>query len=193
MPGFDPNFRGYDFNPEKARELLRQSGLPLPLHSVLWHSLNEPYTFQAQGIQADLKRVGIEADLNPVTGAQLTSAMGIRGRVPIGLTGWNVAIPDPVDMLGQQFDGRTVTNAFTWNQAFYQNAELDRLLDEASPQIDLRRRFELYQQAERLIMKDAPCAVLGYINKYALRQRRLKGPLLEPLWVYRFDRVWLDN
>lgn len=193
MPGFNPALRGYEFNPDKARELLRQSGVPLPLQTVLWHSLNEPYPFQAQGIQADLKRVGIELELNPVTDAQLVSAMAIRREVPIGLTGWNVAIPDPVDMLGQQFDGRTITNAFTWNQTFYQNPEVDRLLDEAAPQIDLKRRFEIYQRAEQIIMQDAPYAVLGHMNKYALRQRRLKGPLLEPLWIYRFDRVWIQE
>ena len=34
MPGYNPRLRGYDYNPEKAREILRKSGLPLPLRTV---------------------------------------------------------------------------------------------------------------------------------------------------------------
>jgi ABC-type transport system substrate-binding protein len=193
MPGFNPELRGYDYNPEKARQLLRESGLVLPLHTVLWHGLEEPYQYVAQGVQGDLKHVGIELELKPVTYSQLYSAMAVRHQVPMGVTGWNVAIPDGMDILGQQFDGRTVTNASTWNVSFYQNPEVDKLLDEAAPEIDLKRRFALYQHVEKMIMADAPLALLGHINKYALRQRRLKGPLLEPLWIYRFDRVWIEN
>ena len=111
----------------------------------------------------------------------------------MAVSGWNVAIPDGMDMLGQQFDGRAVTNTSTWNMTFYQNREVDRLLDEAAPEIHLQRRYKLYQRVEELIMQDAPLALLGYMNKYALRQRRLKGPLLEPLWIYRFDRVWIEQ
>jgi peptide/nickel transport system substrate-binding protein/oligopeptide transport system substrate-binding protein len=193
MPGFNPELRGYDYNPEKARQLLRDSGLPLPLRTVLWHGLDEPSRYMAQGVQGDLKQVGIELELKPVTFSQLVSAMEVRGQVPMGFTGWNVAIPDGVDMLGQQFDGRAVTNASTWNVSFYQNPTVDRLLDEAAPEIDLKRRFEIYQRVEQMIMQDAPLALMGHMNKYALRQRRLKGQLLEPLWIYRFDRVWIEK
>ena len=193
LPGFNPELRGYDYNPEKARRLLQKSGLPLPLHTVLWHGLEEPYTYAAEGVQADLKQVGIEVELKPVTYAQLVAAMQVRGHVPMGVSGWNVALPDGMDMLGQQFDGRTVTNASTWNTSFYQNPEVDRLLDEAAPEINLERRYKLYQRVEEMIMQDAPLALLGHMNKYALRQRRVKGPLLEPLWVYRFDRLWIEE
>ena len=193
MPGFNPALVGYEFNPDKARQLLRESGLPLPLHAVLWHGLDEPVRFLAQGVQADLKRVGVEVQLKPVTMAQLIEAMMVRREVPMGISGWFAALPDGADILGQQFDGRTVTNALTWNASFYQNPEVDQLLDEAAPEIDLARRFETYQRAEQIIVRDAPCVFLGHQNKYALRQRRLKGRLLEPLWIYRLDRVWIEE
>ncbi len=193
MPGFNPALKGYDFNPQKARMLLAHSGLKLPLHTVLWHSLDEPMRFLAQGVQEDLRQVGIEVDLKPVTFAQLSSAMEIHREVPMGTTGWTVTIPDPVDMLGTQFDGRTLQAPQTMNLAFYENPRVDRLLDEAAPEIDFKRRFALYQQAERLIVRDAPWVFLGYGTMYALRQRWLKGPLLDPIWTYRFDRVWIDK
>ncbi|HRI16508.1 MAG TPA: hypothetical protein PLX89_26240 [Verrucomicrobiota bacterium] len=108
------------------------------------------------------------------------------------LSGWFVGIPDPVDMLGALFDGRVVTNAATMNLAFDNNPEVTRLLDHAASEINLPQRYAWYQQAEELIVRDAPWAFLGHQSIYALRQPWLKGPLLEPLWCYRFDRVWIE-
>ena len=192
MPGFNPQLRGYDYDPAKARELLARSGLPLPLHTQLWFGLGEENRAQAQGFQWDLHQVGIEVELKAVTGSEMTAAAQTRGRVPLTLTGWFCTLPDPVDILGTQFDGRAVTNVATMNFAFYNNPAVTQLLDEAAPEVDLPKRFALYQQAEALIVRDAPYAFLGHRNMYALRQSRLKGPLLEPMWVYRFDRVWIE-
>ena len=36
--GYNPRLRGYDYNPAKARELLPESGLSLPLRTELWHT-----------------------------------------------------------------------------------------------------------------------------------------------------------
>jgi ABC-type transport system substrate-binding protein len=193
LPGYNPLLRGYDYNPAKARELLRQSGLALPLRTQLWCSTGEDDRVRCEGFQWDLHQVGIEVELKQVTQGELAEAVGTRGRVPMSLGGWVVTIPDPVDMLGTQFDGRAITNTTTMNYAFYNNPEVNRLLDLAAAELDLPKRFALYQQAEELIVRDAPWAFLGHPNLYALRQPWLKGPLLEPLWWYRFDRVWIER
>jgi ABC-type transport system substrate-binding protein len=193
LPGFDPSLKGYDFNPEKARALLAETGLPLPLHTVLWHALDERAQFVAQGVQGDLKRVGIEVDLKPVTFAQLISAMEVRHQVPMGVTAWTVTIPDPSDILGMLCDGRTITNPSTMNLAFYQNPEVDELLDEAAPESDLNRRFALYRRAEQIIVRDAPWVFMAHGALYSLRQRWLKGSWMDPLWMYRLDRLWIEH
>jgi ABC-type transport system substrate-binding protein len=193
LPGFDPALRGYAYDPELARRLLATAGVSLPLHTVLWHAIDEQYRFAAEGVQGDLREVGIMVDLQSVTIPQLIASAETRGKVPMALTAWNVSIPDPVDMLGTQLDGRTLTNSPTLNYAFYRNPEVDHLLDLAAPEVDLPRRFGLYRRAEQLIVEDAPWVFLGHQNLYALRQPWLKGPLIEPLWWYRFDRVWIEH
>lgn len=192
MPGYDPAFRGYDYNPDKACALLRESGLTLPLHTQLWHVPDERETPLALGFQFDLAQVGIEVELKPISFNALVLVTQTRGRVPMFFTGWGSVIPDPVEILGLAFDGRTATEAFTWNFSRYNNPEVVELLDHAAAALEKPKRFDLYRQAQERIVRDAPGAFLGHPNLCALRQPWLKGPLLELLWAYRLDRVWFE-
>ena len=148
---------------------------------------------QAQEIQADLHEVGIELSLRQASISELNDAAEIPGKVQMSLSGWFTGMPDPKDILGSQFDGRTITNAATYNTSFYNNPEVNRLLDEASPTVEPARRVALYRQIEEIIVGDAPCLFLKHPNLCELRQPWLKGPLLEPLWPLRLDRVWIER
>ena len=108
------------------------------------------------------------------------------------MNGWNVSLPDPKDSLGTQFDGRLIDDVSLLNMSFYNNPEVNRLLDEGSAATDLAVRFARYRAAERLILRDAPYAFLGHGRLFALRQAWVKGPVLDSLWWFRFDRVLFD-
>ena len=131
-------------------------------------------------------------ELKAVSNSQLNQAQKTGDRVPMALDGY-FGFPDPVDMLGACFDGRTITNSSAFNFAFYNNPEVNRLLDLAAPEVELAKRYALYQQAEELIVRDAPWVFLGHPNLVVLRQPWIKGPLVEPLWWYRYDRVWIEK
>jgi ABC-type transport system substrate-binding protein len=191
MPGYNPRLRGYDYNPKKAREILRKSGLPLPLRTVLWHEPSR--SDEAQGFQWDLDQVGIKVELKAVSNSQLNQAQMTPDIVPMACSGYFLISPDPVDMLGACFDGRAITNSSASNYSFYNNPEVNRLLGLAAPEVELSKRYALYQQAEELIVRDAPWVFLGHPNLVVLRQPWIKGPLVEPLWWYRFDRVRIEK
>ena len=54
-------------------------------------------------------------------------------------------------------------------------------------------RYALYQQAEEIIVRDAPFIFLGYPKFFALKQPWVKGRLIEPLWPFRLDRIWKEQ
>ena len=193
MPGFNTNLVGYPYNPTRARELLTESDVPLPIKLSFWHSTSQELMTLAQGIQADLNAVGIETELKAVTGGAKYSALSIRKNVQMSLAGWGSLLPDPKDILGVQFDGRTLTNTPTQNVAWYSNSVVDQLLDKAAISANLVERFTLYQKIEEIVVGDAPLLFLGHDHFFALRQPWLKGSLIEPLWCYRFDRVWIER
>ena len=111
----------------------------------------------------------------------------------MGLMGYSTTIPDPSDLLAANFDGRTITNSSAFNFSFYNNPVVNRLLDLAALEMDLPKRYALYQQAEELIVRDAPWVFLGHQNLFALRQPWLKGPIMDAIISYRLDRVWIEE
>ena len=193
MPGCNPRLHGYEYNPDKARQILRESGLALPLRTVLWHNTSDAGRNQAHGFQWDLKQIGIEVEIKEVSGPELVASLSIRGTVPMGLSGGSPYSPDPSDLLAAFFDGRTIKNRSAFNFSFYNNPTVNRLLDLAAPEADLPKRYALYQQAEELIVRDAPWVFLGHRNLFALRQPWLKGPIMDAMSGYRFDRVWIEE
>jgi ABC-type transport system substrate-binding protein len=193
MPGYDPDLRGYDYDLPKARALMAQAKPPTPLRLACWYAVTSPFMAAlAQGVAADLAEIGIELELNGVTQPVLDEATSHRGRVALALNGWNVSLPDPKDCLGTQFDGRLIEDISLLNTSFYNNPEVNRLLDEASASTDLATRFARYRTVERLVLADAPYAFLYHRQLFVLRQPWVKGPLLDPLWWVRFDRVFLN-
>lgn len=42
------------------------------------------------------------------------------------------------------------------NRSFYDNPEVDRLLDEARQEIDEAKRLELYEEVQKVLIEDAP-------------------------------------
>ena len=42
-------------------------------------------------------------------------------------------------------------------------------------------------------MRDAPWVFLGHRNLFALRQPWLKGPIMDAMSGYRFDRIWIEE
>ena len=193
MPGFNPNLVGYPYNPTRARELLAESGVSPPIKVSLWHSTSQEMVTLAQGIQADLQAVGIETELKAVTFGELWHASTIGKKVQMSITAWIALLPDPKEMLGVQFDGRALTNTPTQNVAWYSNSAVDLKLDRAAISVDRSERYRLYREIEELLVNDAPFLFLGHPNQYALRQPWLKGSLIEPLWGYRLDRVWMEK
>ena len=193
MPGFNTNLVGYPYNPTRARELIAASGVSLPIKLSLWHSTLQEEVTLAQGLQADLAAVGIETELHAVTYGEMVNASFTRKKVQMSLMGWIPLLPDPKDMLGVLFDGRSLTNTPTQNLAWYTNAVVDQMLDQAAVSVDRVERSTLYGKIEEIVVEDAPFLFLGCRNFVALRQPWVKGPLLEPLWWYRFDRVWFEQ
>lgn len=191
MPGHDDSIQGYDYNPEKARRLLTQAGIPLPIRMTLWHPNDQRNRMVAEGVQADLHDIQVEVDLRATSFTEMLEVTGRRGRVHMALFLFNPA-PDPRDVIATMFDGAVLHETEPFNVSFYYNPEVSQLIRAAAGLVRNVDRFALLNRAERRVVEDAPWLFLGHANIFLLRQPWLKGPILEPSGVYRLDRAWRE-
>jgi peptide/nickel transport system substrate-binding protein len=107
----------------------------------------------------------------------------LKGNFQLFTLQW-VGISDP-DMLRRVFHSKQMPpNGF--NRGYYDNAEVDRLIDAAmaAPTDEERRTF--YSQAQRVIAEDAPYISLWYKTNVAVSRTNIEGVKLTPSAEFTF-------
>jgi peptide/nickel transport system substrate-binding protein/oligopeptide transport system substrate-binding protein len=87
--------------------------------------------------------------------------------------GWIADYPDPENFLTVLHHSRNVGPA--GNSARYRNPKVDALLDQADAGEVWEERKRLYQEAERLIVEDAPWIYVYYYSANMLFQPSVRG------------------
>jgi oligopeptide transport system substrate-binding protein len=193
MPGFNPNLRGYDYNPTKAKALLREANFkngsrPIPL---LYPTTEQWYAKAAQSIKADLKSVGMEVDLIPLRYSDLRAKAGTRGAQGsrMAIMGWLQDYPDPSNFFDPLFATRSIQKVSSLNRSFYSNPKIDSLLESGLRETVPEKRYKLYREAEEIIVDDAPIVFLHHSENYVAKQNWVKGPVLHPMWSAVYEQL----
>jgi peptide/nickel transport system substrate-binding protein len=152
---YDPNLKPrYDYNPEKAKQLLKQAGfangLTVDFYSTMNRYTNDKQT--AEAMVAMLRAVGINAQLKTPEWAKLSADI-TNGKIPFYYYGRG-SIVDPSIMMSQYFE-TGVTNRLK-----YSNPELDALLVKERATFDPEQRIALLRQAMSKINEEAPAVFL---------------------------------
>ena len=99
LPGFDPELRGYDYNPAKARELLEAAHFPRDRKPTLWFRADQTEVMLAESVQQDLDLVGVRIALKPVAWGPLLEAIRQPKNVELFMSAWEADFPDPENFL----------------------------------------------------------------------------------------------
>jgi peptide/nickel transport system substrate-binding protein len=190
---FEANVFQFAHDPAKAIALLEDAGYrdpdgdgPQPrLRLSLKVSTNEFIRLQAAVIQEDLKRVGVELDVRSYEFATLYADV-LKGNFQLFTLQW-VGVSDP-DMLRRVFHSQQMPpNGF--NRGYYDNPEVDRLIDAAMAAESEAERRKLYGDAQRVVAEDAPYISLWYKTNIAVSGTRIEGVTLTPSAEFTFLRL----
>lgn len=191
LPGHNPAVHGYPHDPARARALLAEAGQPNGFTTTLWVGGEERYLKIAQGVQADLKAVGIDAQLKPAALPTYLAAIHKADTTPIFYGGWFPDFPDPGNFMEPLFHSRRINRDNSPNSSFLADPEVDRLLDRGASMPAGPERLKVYQQAEAAVMEQAPWAPLYVEVESRLRQPSVGGLSIHPVWPYlRLAELW---
>jgi oligopeptide transport system substrate-binding protein len=189
LPGYDPNLKGYDYDPAKARALLEEAHLGAGFKFEIWMRADQTGLMLAQSIQQDLAPLGIHVELKPVAWGPFLEAIRQPHTAQAFMQGWEADFPDPENFLG------ALLSRAQWganNDSFYSNPEVEKLLSEASPEANLSKRYALYDEAEKQVVGDAPWVFLYYPVTYIIRQPWVNDYVINPMRPTRFEHISLS-
>jgi peptide/nickel transport system substrate-binding protein len=150
--GANPNLKPYEYNPEKAKQLLKEAGVT-NLKVVID---TEPKRQNvASAMAAMLQEIGIDAQVRNWEWGVLQSEIE-NGARQMYMTDWGDSWLDPVGFLNPKFKTNDRGN---WSH--YSNEKVDKLLTEAERIVDVERREEIYHEVEEILYEEAPI-VFGY-------------------------------
>jgi ABC-type transport system substrate-binding protein len=193
MPWTNATLPHYDYDPEKARALLRQAGYPNGLQTTLAYLADQPiFGRMAAGIQQNLKQAGIDVSLRPANFTAFDYEATTRHQISCGIWAWSQDYPDPSDFLDVLFNGRYITDTDCNDTTFYNKPEVNSILDQAASSLNEAERTRLFEKAEDIIMQDGPWVPLIHEVTPILYNPRVHGTQPHPVWLWRYEWMWLD-
>jgi peptide/nickel transport system substrate-binding protein len=190
----------YAYNPDKARELLKEAGYAEGFPCIFWtpesgSGMQMP-VLMSTAIQADLKAVGLDCQIKTFEwGAFLEQGVVPPDKNPewdLMAFSWIGDNGDPDNHLYILLSGdQWPPNGF--NCGYYKNEKVDQMLREARTTLDRARRTELYQQAQKMIVADAPWITIDHETQIVAMTSNIKNFKLHPTGPFRFADVWIEQ
>ena len=176
--GFTDKTKNYEYNVEKAKELMKEAGYENGFTTSILVFSGEANTQTAEIVQAYLKEIGIDLKIEIVEVSAYWD-MTERGVHNLFLGSWGVVTGDADYGLYAMYHSSAKGGA--GNRDFYENEKVDELLDKAKTEIDPETRKKLYEEAQILIVNDAPDVMLYNRNLTVGAQKYIKGLGIHPV------------
>lgn len=164
----------YEYNVEKAKELLAEAGYPDGIKFNMMYSNTTSNTKQAEFYKQQLAKAGIEVELIGLENAILnqrvqdTDAPGAEAEVDTYISGWSSSTGD-ADWALRPLLCKESEPPLSYNTCYYENEEFDELIYKALSTADETARAECYAKAQDIVWEDSPIvAMANDFNTWAI-------------------------
>jgi len=193
LPGFTYSLEGLPYDPAEARRMLAESryGSAGALPPIV-------YTDSGIGTYASPSVAGMAEMWKRNLGVTITIENiesnfyydhvfgGNHGQLFEG--GWCADYPDPENFADVLFHSESQQNLGGFGER-----ELDAMLELARVEPDVMKRLDLYQQAQKRIVDDAPVLFTTHPLSFVLVKPYVKGYVPTPIDIPIERYVWLDG
>lgn len=157
--GYSEDLEGLDYNMERAQELLDEAGVEDLTINLMVNDDNPERVDVALWLQESLSTLGITVNVEQVEWGAYLAATG-AGEHDMFILGWSNSTGDPDNGIAPLFHSDNVGD--TGNRSFYNNPELDSILDEARQSTEESEREQLYMDAQQILVDDAPAIFIRH-------------------------------
>ncbi|MDI6890343.1 MAG: ABC transporter substrate-binding protein [Thermodesulfovibrionales bacterium] len=172
----------YEYNPEKAREMIKREGQE-GITISFYITADQEVIDIAEVIQSYIKAVGIDVRIKQLEWSAYKEAIN-RGESHMFYLSWWADYPDPENFLFPLFHSSNFGAG--GNRARYSNPAVDSLIEKGQHTLYGEERNLLYKKAEELIVEDAPWVFLWHRTDFTIRQPWIKNYKIYP--IYSMDK-----
>ena len=177
LAGFN-NMEGYTYQPEKAKELVRQyieeSGNNNPSIAI---GTNSQYLDLCEFIQRELEKIGIQVQIDVVPPSTLRQ-MKSSGELAIFRASWIADYPDAENYLSLFYSKNFTPNGP--NYAHFKNNIYDSLYVASLSLPNIEKRKLLYEKMDSIIIEEAPVVPLYYDMAVRFVSKKVSGLGINP-------------
>jgi len=188
LPSFGlANIKGYDYNPDKVRDLLIVAGYPegkgMPEISL---ATTELYLELAEYIQSQLSEFGIKIKID-VQKASILSEAVANGKVNFFRKSWVADYPDEENFFSLFYSKNFSPIGF--NYTHYNNPKFDAIYEKALFELNDSIRYSYYNQMDQLLIDNAPIVPLYYDQVVRLVNNNISGLTSNPMNMLSLKKV----
>jgi oligopeptide transport system substrate-binding protein len=183
----EDSVRGYKYNPDKARTLLKEAGFPngRGLPELTMH-ITDNYKEQAEFIQSQLAENNIHVQISIEKVSVLRQAVNSCEYLFFKKS-WVADYADEENFMGLFYSRNFSPQGV--NYFHYRNPEFDRAFEEAQKEKDGTKKKILYQKMDRLVIEDAPIIPLYYDQVVRIVSKRIEGLTTNPMNLLNLKTV----
>jgi len=194
MFGYDKEQPDREYNPQKAKALLKEAGFPDGFETTLTPTAAiRSYSPDPEGIAVDIQKylgtVGIKAQIVPEKSWKDYLDKTHVGTFELALTGWMADTVDPNDFLTFLLTTPAINST---NTARWSNSIFDNLIEQARMQ-SISERIKSYQEAQKIFYEEMPFVPIANSMQLAAWNAKVKGFKLHPASRLSTQYIWLSK
>lgn len=183
----------YEYDLEKAKALLAEAGYADGFKLTIWGDNSTQEVKGMTFIKQQLEQVGIEVEVVPMEPATVSDKIYVpleEAEINMWYVNWSPSSCDADGAMRALFYS-TMCPPTSANTAYYNNPELDALLDQGIESADPAELTTIYSEAQSILWNDAPWLFLGNDKNIFANKTYLSGVTVAPDGAIAFSNASL--
>jgi peptide/nickel transport system substrate-binding protein len=184
MWAHDDQAMQYEFNLDKAKALMKEAGVNGADLGYLYAKTDPDWEPLGLIVQQELAPIGIKVKLQEFAYPTMREKLD-KGDFDIAVGNWTPDYADPSMFMNFWFDSGS--HGLAGNRAFYTNPKVDELIRKAKATASQEERTKLYDEAQKIVIAEAPYVLLFQKNYQFAMRDDVKGYVYNPMLLQIFD------